>query len=522
MAQQSNAAVRSLSLSTLRLAIIILVSLGGLCTHVSAQSDKPAETKPTERKQLADEEVDSLINALASGSFDQREQAVETLMQADYSVTKALREAMGVSGDVEQTRRIELVLQSLSKRDIQSRIEDFLSGKSDDLDNWTVFKTYFGDSPRSRLAYVDLVRQTPQIVQAIGGQPFQLSLAINNRALKIEAKRNQLLAMPTRAETLAMMLPLTQDNFPGGVQYDSQMVYVLSFSDVADRLITDPDLGDGFRKLVIEWIDQSDSIVRSSALTMAARWNLDNALPMARKTVANGTSLSALTRAMQIIAIKGDQNDLRGLLPHLNDASVIVQRFNAGDTRGNVQLRDLAAATIARLCSVPIVEIGFAQPAEHDELGIVVQELVVPLADLPKPVEAEDQAQPPVEAQDDTQPGEPKPAQLPDRVKRPNEAQPNNNAQPNNDAPPNGLQPAVPLPMIPNPGVPQPALPQDPRFGPQFNRNAVRRAASRTMICQRARELVAERLKGEVVPADTAPEAETQKPSPLDGLPTSR
>ncbi|OUT54359.1 MAG: hypothetical protein CBB71_22670 [Rhodopirellula sp. TMED11] len=497
MAYPSNVTAPLMSLPTLRLAVIVLVSLGCLLGTACAQSETLTETKQTVRKQLSDDEAQSLIDALASGSFDQREQAVETLLQADYSVTKALREAMRASGDAEQTQRIERVLQSLSKRDIQSRIQNFLSGKSDDLDNWPVFKDNFGDSPRSRLAYVDLVRQTPEIIQAIGGQPFQLALAINHRAQRINANRNQLLTMPTRAETLAMLLPVTQDNFPGGAQYDSQMVYVLSFSDVADRLMTDPDLGDGFRKLVTQWIGQSDAIVRSPALTMAARWNLDNALPLARKTLGNATSLSALTRGMQIIAIKGDNDDLRRLRPYLHDASVIVQRFNAGDTRGNVQLRDLAAATIAKRCSVPIVEIGFAQPAEHDELGIVVQELVVPLADLPEPGKIKDAdppatEQPATEPANDTPPGAPKPIAVPRPI-------------PNRVQPPNAVPQAVPRPMIPNPGIPQPALPRDSRYPPQFNRNAVRRAASRALICQRAGELVAERLKDDPVPAKSPP-----------------
>jgi hypothetical protein len=82
---------------------------------------------------------------------------------------------------------------------------------------------------------------------------------------------------------------------------------------------------------------------------------------------------------MQTISRQGTREHAVLLAAYINDPTVVFQKRYLGVRGGEVQVGDVAAASIALLNSVPVTEIGFAEPAEHPIFGIIYEELVVPL-----------------------------------------------------------------------------------------------------------------------------------------------
>jgi hypothetical protein len=288
-----------------------------------------------------------------------------------------------MGGDAEQTDRLEYIIDTLAKQDIESKINSFLRGGKPELENWPEIEKWFGDSPRVRELFVDLYREHPYMVESLGGSPQQLSVGLSLVARRISERRVSPQETPLRLDLIALLLPMMDSNFDAEPQYDFLVVDRLQLYP-ANELRTDQVFGEPIMRMVSQWMFNCDQRVRGQVLPLALQWNLKIGLPLALKTLTEDPSPVLLCRCMQTIARQGNREHAALLSGYLNDSTVIFGKPYPGTLGTEVQVGDVAAASIAYLSSVPVTKIGFVEPAEHKIFGIIFEELVVPLKDLPQ------------------------------------------------------------------------------------------------------------------------------------------
>ncbi|MCO8120812.1 hypothetical protein NHH03_03610 [Stieleria sp. TO1_6] len=358
---------------------IVLSTLlaGGAFAGEPPTAQKPEKSSQTKSDQLA-ERVTELVQQLRSVRFAQRENATEMLYQLGHATLPALRKIRDQKVDAEQTDRLNRIIDSLAEQDLESRIQSFLRGGEADLDNWPKLEHWFGDSPRVRELYVELYRMHPELVEALGGSRQQLTLGMNLVKRRLMERGVSTREMPRRVDLIALLLPMTEPGFDAGIEYDVIVAQLLQRYQVND-FHADPVIGEPFQRMVALWMTQSDENIREQVLRLALQWKLDVGLRLALKTVQQTPNPIVLARCMQAIARQGNRDHIPVLAPFLNDPRIVFRKPYLGPRGGDVQVGDVAAAAIAFLSDVPVTELGFAEPAEHDIFGIIYEELVIPV-----------------------------------------------------------------------------------------------------------------------------------------------
>lgn len=351
----------------------------------SAQSDVAAGR--TADNDL-DTQVRDLVEGLRSDQFALREQSSETLFQLGHACLPILRSVRRQSDDAEQSDRLDHIIESLAKQDLESRIRSFLKGGPSELDNWSEMEKWFGDSPRIREMFVDLYREHPYLVESLGGTPQQMSLGLSRVRRRLMERGVGPRETPHRIDLIALLLPMTDPEFQAGPQYDMIVASLLQLYPAND-FRNDKVFGEPFMRMVSTWMRHSDLGLREQVLRLALQWKMDIALPLALETLKQNPDPVLLCRCMQTIARQGTLSHAALLAGYINDTTVVFQKRYPGNIGSEVQVGDVAAATIAFLASVPVTEIGFAEPAEHPVFAIIYEELVVPLKDLPEVAEAD-------------------------------------------------------------------------------------------------------------------------------------
>ncbi|WP_145392002.1 hypothetical protein [Stieleria neptunia] len=360
---------------------------GGLGTGAIGQEPvPPAEIRSTAETPVAGdpvgddlaERVGRLVDGLRSDQFAVRELASEQLFRLGPACLPILRVTRRQSNDTEQSDRLDRIIDSLAKQSLESRIRSFLQGGPSELENWPELEKWFGDSPRIRELFVDLYREHPYLVDALGGTPQQLSMGLSRVRRRLIERGVGPRETPQRVDLIALLLPLTDPDFTGGAQYDLIVASLLQLYPAND-FRKDAIFGEPFMRMVAKWMSRSDISIREQVLRLALQWKMDIGLTLALETLKQNPDPILLCRCMQTISRQGTREHAVLLAAYINDPTVVFQKRYLGVHGGEVQVGDVAAASIARLNSVPVTEIGFAEPAEHPIFGIIYEELVVPM-----------------------------------------------------------------------------------------------------------------------------------------------
>ncbi|QEF96152.1 hypothetical protein Mal15_01790 [Stieleria maiorica] len=374
-------APRAVGLAVLAIAAVHLGGGVGAYTAVGqtppAASDAKAVAEPASSQEF-ERHVTKLVNDLRSDQFAVREQASEQLFRIGPATLPTLRSIRRQSNDTEQSDRLDRIIESLAKQNLESRIRSFLQGGPSELENWPEFEKWFGDSPPIRELFVDLYREHPDLVDSLGGTPQQLSMGLSRVHRRLIERGVGPREVPQRIDLLALLLPMTDPNFQAGPQYDLIVASLLQLYPAND-FRKDAVFGKPFMRIVATWMARSDLSIREQVLRLALQWKMDIGLTLALETLQQNPDPILLCRCMQTIARQGTPKHASLLAVHIHDSTVVFQKRYVGVHGSEVQVGDVAAATIAFLHSVPVTEIGFAEPAEHPIFGIIYEELVVPM-----------------------------------------------------------------------------------------------------------------------------------------------
>ena len=350
--------------------LVVCLFLATLLTGGSAGAEPP------EQQVEQTEQIDQLIRDLTSSSFRARELASERLFALGGVAKKQMRQSRDRTTDPEQADRLDRIIALLNENELESDIDTFLKGESVDLEGWPIFEQRFDDSPQARQMFIDLFREHPYVVRALGGSKREISQALAKVNGRLRTRGVGETETPQRIDLLAFLLPLTTSSFEADAQYDMQITALLQLHP-ASELRGDKAFGEPFLKLVSKWMLKSHLSIRERVLRLALDWEMDVAHELAIETLSHSPGPQLLCRSLQAIARRGSEQDSLRIVQYLDDPSIVVPKQYIGSRGNDVLVSDVAAAVIAHLHGATVVSVGFSEPAEHPILGIVYEELVV-------------------------------------------------------------------------------------------------------------------------------------------------
>ena len=328
-----------------RFAIILTLLFGGALLSLGATRVWSQES--SQPGIVASENVKELVLRLGSQRFSERELASEQLFQMGPRILAELRYSRPSAIGQERQMRLDFLIDALAEDDRENRIKQFLEGDDSQLKNWSELKKWFGDSRRVREMFVELYREYPSMIEALGGTPQEISFA----ALAV---RNELILNtrggPRRAirrtDSVAMLLPLTDPNCRLAGELDQDVVTLLSMP-IARDFQRDPALGESYRSLVSFWMKDCSLPSRELALRLTLMWDLPVGKQIAAKTLDENPPPDLLARCLQTLARKGGKEQISVMERFLDDQRIAKRRSFIGQRYNDVLVSDVASAMIA-------------------------------------------------------------------------------------------------------------------------------------------------------------------------------
>ncbi|MCC9599290.1 hypothetical protein LOC67_01865 [Stieleria sp. JC731] len=354
-----------------------LVFLFASAGPAKAQSPQGEEAQPASAK-VSDQQIDQWVHQLGSDQFKVREMASEKLFELGAPAVRRMKLLRDRSNDLEQLERLERIISLLNEREFEGEIDRFLDGQPTDLEGWPEFEKLFKDTPQVREIFVELYREYPFAVRSFGGSKREVLEALNKVSGQQSVRGIGISQSPQRIDLLALLLPPAISDVQTDLQLDLN-IYTLLQLHPANDLRGDPAFGEPFKVIVTKWMKQSHLGIRDRILRIALDWKMDVARDLAIDTLNQNPDEQLLCRAMQALASRGTAEDAERLKPYLDDLTVIVRKNYVGSRESDVLVSDVAAAAIAHLYGLSVMKVGFAKPAEHDVLGIIIEDLTVAL-----------------------------------------------------------------------------------------------------------------------------------------------
>ena len=359
--------------------VLVMPAIAGWHAAAIAQTtaDAPKAAEKTEDSASEDPEIKKWIEDLGADSFAMRERAASQLMQRGIDILPELRSASEKATDPEVRLRTNQLVRQLTEGDLQIRIEAFLAGDDIDFDGWQETQDFMGNSPSVREMFVELMLEHPEITKSLAGSPRERFMAMNACAGRVQNKMFVQLEVPSRADVVALLLPANDPNVPVNQDFESLMISLLR-KEAANSLHRDVQLGGPVDALVSGWINRSSLNNRAEILFFAMSWDLHQALPLARRTLAEATSVETIALALQTVSRFGDKADSALVVPLLDDTRVVSERGFARGEKLTTQLGDVAMATIALVNGVSLSEVGFTRAERHPTFSFLLDDLGFP------------------------------------------------------------------------------------------------------------------------------------------------
>ncbi len=318
------------------------------------------------------------IEELGAGEFAARERAATHLLETGFPILAELRQVAKNSDDPEVRLRADQIVEQLTQGDLKSRIEDFLAGQDVDFEGWRITHAILGDSGAIREIFVEMLKAHPGLAASLEGTPRDCALAMEAVVNRVQNRMLIERKFPTRADAFALLLPTVYPNVPLNATFENLLLSVLQ-KDAANRIRGDAQLARPFQSLLNRWVLRSTLASREEVLLLGMEWDLEATLPLAVVTLGEANQTETLAIALQAIARFGDPSHVEFVRPLISDTRPSAEQGFAGGEMIRAQLGDIAMATIAILCDVPLSEVGFGEAAKHPVRGFVLTDIGFPV-----------------------------------------------------------------------------------------------------------------------------------------------
>lgn len=314
-------------------------------------------------------DIQKLIQQLASKSFLDREQAMQSLFELGVTAESALDQA-ATSPDQEVRRRSRRVLGAIQLRRREAILAAFKSGslaadKEQELPGWTSFSSRYSASAGAREIYAKMLESEWQLLSDFfvraKDQPAAILRVLASHRFQ-ELQQSQIGYNNYPVGTMLTFFFLASEAPENFDQHTHLYTFVrhrlmtplMGNIDDAGQTMTESKV---VRKLVGNWIVSASGPHFNDRLalqtTLQYRLNQEASV-IAERVLTDENSLPiSISMAMQSIAIRNDKSQLKLIEPYLNDTT----RLNTTGQRER-QLRDIALPCAMQLCGLDVRQIG--------------------------------------------------------------------------------------------------------------------------------------------------------------------
>jgi hypothetical protein len=308
-----------------------------------------------------------LVKRLGDPRFSVRERATNELVLLGSDAIAAL-EAGCASSDREIRFRSQRVLEIVREYDFQRRLKLFADGHLDadgsGLPGWDLFRYEMGESRPARNLFVEMQKSEPRLLRLLVDAPEGLADAMALRVAEIQSsfqyqRSNSPLDLGTVA---AILFVYNHARDKTDLQTAQAVTYFLKQNSFTSALQTGAER-ELLRKMLSQWIEQSEGWMAYQGMTMALQYDLPSGLITARRMLnepADPNLAYARWYALLSVARFGSTDDLELVERFLNDETPYgtAVRVNS-QMKFRTQMRDVALATLIHLTKQRHEDYGF-------------------------------------------------------------------------------------------------------------------------------------------------------------------
>jgi hypothetical protein len=323
------------------------------------------------------EQVEQWIEELGSDQFATRERVANHLIEVGKPALPRLRELAKQTDDPEVRVRAEEIISRMTLGDMATRIEDFIAGDDVGFEGWQNCRQILGDTLAIRELFVQIMQAHPSLVASMDQAARDRAIAMDQVVTSIQNGMFVERKMPTRADAFALLLPAVDDNVPVNAAFESVVLSVLD-KEAASNIYRDAQLAVPFKRLIGRWVMRSTLTNREEVLLTGLRWEIETTLPLALQTLTEAQQSETLAIALQAISRFGTREQIPAVAALLDDTRPAAELAFTNGKATRTQLGDVAMATIAVLCQVPLKDAGFPHATLHPVYSLIVDELGFP------------------------------------------------------------------------------------------------------------------------------------------------
>jgi hypothetical protein len=360
--------------------LAVLVGLAGFPAIATGQETDGQPPAPTPaRAPLTEEEIRDVVMQLAADSFSDREAATARLLAIGTRSLPVLRQLKDVA-DPEMRQRIEIITDRLMNEDFETRAAAFLDGdQSIEMPGWEYTKTRFGDRLAHREVYVEFSRRFPAVVMLLDGSAAQRGEALDLLAEDLSPPLTDI----HFSQAFGLALLSSDPEIKARPASDAILLSLMNRYEINDSL-RNPELLRPFRAMLNQWIVKVSDEYRFNALVLSLRAELEQGVTLAKKVLKDSTEIELLELSLQILARFGEPADAAIIAPLLEDQRPSGRGYFLTDAAGRrlqVQMRDVAMATIATIHGRNLRDLGFPIAATHPTTAFDVDTLGFPIGE---------------------------------------------------------------------------------------------------------------------------------------------
>ena len=312
-------------------------------------------------EQLA-QQAQRLVQELGSRSFLQRKQAMNQLVKIGLPALKALEDG-SLSSNREISYRCDRVLRVVRELDLQRRLLAFLRDMDPDkykLPGWRLFRPVAGESPDSKLVFVEMQKADPELMRTAEGSGREMAALLMQRLLVASRPTTTAGDPLTVGRTSAILFAAGDPRVPITQQMAAYVHRMVSNSVVRTAMTGNVGTADVMRKLLSRWLRRQRDTDPYVNLLVAMQFDLKESLGFGLKVLEGGKRPSNAQR-VALLALNrfGDSKHVQLAERFLTDSSVVSLTSTKDGRRIRIQLRDIALATLITLRKQDHRKFGF-------------------------------------------------------------------------------------------------------------------------------------------------------------------
>ncbi|MCR9292986.1 MAG: hypothetical protein NXI32_09735 [bacterium] len=326
-----------LSVAAAQFCALSICLLGHVRAQESASEHAGKESYSACLPEADSAEVAKWLDALASNSFVSREWATSELLRIGEPALHQLKQFS--SQQIEVQRRVERIVNQLETDRFERISRQFLldadadSESSCGLPAWRCYCKLVGASRTSKLLYLDMIRQQPDLARSIDRVFCQCqdqadgdalpALLADTAELSSRLHNDRLVRMlvPEIGDVLAVLLATSLLEGTAPVEVN-EFLATSAHSVPVSTYMHRRGYGKVLRQLYALWIPKTHQSMAGEALLIAMRDGYSTGAEIARKHVDSHLDVRLRESAIQCLARFGDASDLPLMLRLLDDETV--------------------------------------------------------------------------------------------------------------------------------------------------------------------------------------------------------